>query len=391
MWFGSGTSNEGDDGFAMEGKREMQAQCDCEDPVHEQGHEGEGGSGMAVYRSLGAISNSQWQAVADRFDLGRVRRATPFMGGYGNNVELECDSGLWVFSGRISRESFRRERFFVERIAEGSTVGVPWPYHIDDSEEIFDWTYSVMRHVGGEVVTWNQDRDWDTVARALGRAVAALHTVTFPAPAHWQDDGLVAFDGSQRKRFEGLIAELISNASQRGLLDDESEQWMREAVAAATVEGYVPTIVHHDLTRNNAHFTFEGDTVEVSGIFDLKECLVGDPDEDLARSLWEFCVEVGSGPARAFLDAYRAERPARAGEGARLRAYVIYDLLLIWVAALGRDHAETPKSGFGEHKTFRAWASRLVEPVERVLARATKNAGGRFVRPRRSIPRQRSI
>ena len=226
-----------------------------------------------------------------------------------------------------------------------------------------------MRHVGGEVVTWDQERDWDAVASALGRGAAGLHAVTFPAPAQWQDGSLVAFDGSQRERFEGLVAELISKASQRGLLDDESEQWVREAVAAAQVEGYVPTIVHHDLTRGNAHFTFDGTKVEVSGIFDLKECFVADPGEDLARSLWEFCVEVGTGPSRAFLDAYRAERPARPGEAARLRAYVLYDLFLIWVEAPHPSHAETPKSGFANHKTFREWASCLVEPVERVLAR----------------------
>jgi Ser/Thr protein kinase RdoA (MazF antagonist) len=226
-----------------------------------------------------------------------------------------------------------------------------------------------MHHVGGEFVTWDQERDWEAVARALGRAAAGLHAVTFLAPAQWQDDRLVAFNGSQRERFEGLIAELISKGSQRGLLDDESEQWVREALAAE-VDGYVPTIVHHDLTRNNAHFTFEVDTVEVSGIFDLKECFVADPDEDLARSLWEFCVEVGSGAGRAFLDAYRAERPARAGEAARLRAYVIYDLFLIWVEAPRPYHVETPHSGFGEHKTFRSWALGLVEPVERVLARS---------------------
>jgi Ser/Thr protein kinase RdoA (MazF antagonist) len=166
-----------------------------------------------------------------------------------------------------------------------------------------------------------------------------------------------------------LIADLISKGAQRGLLDDESEYWVREAVAAAEVEGYVPTVVHHDLTRGNAHFTFAGDRVEVSGIFDLKECFIADPDEDLARSLWEFCVEVGTGAGRAFLDAYRAEHPARAGEATRLRAYVIYDLFLIWVEAPRPDHEETPHSGFGKHRTFRSWASGLVEPVERVLAR----------------------
>ena len=332
-------------------------------------HPGHGRSGMTTYRLLGEISDAQWQAVADRFELGRVRRATAFMEGFGNNVELACDTGLWVFSGKVSRDTFRREQFFIERIAANSTVGLPWPYHIDESEAIFDWTYAVMRHVGGEVVTWDQDRDWHAVASALGRGAAGLHAVTFPAPAQWQDGSLIAFDGSQRERFEGLVAALISEATQRGLLDDESEQWVREAVAAAQVEGYVPTIVHHDLTRGNAHFNVDGNKVEVSGIFDLKECFVADPDEDLARSLWEFCVEVGTGPSRAFLDAYRAERPVRPGEAARLRAYVLYDLFLIWVEAPHPTHAETPKSGFGNHKTFRSWASGLVEPVERVLAR----------------------
>ncbi len=192
-------------------------------PQSNSEHPGQGRSGMATYRLLGEISDSQWQAVADRFELGSVRRATAFMGGFGNNVELACDTGLWVFSGKISRDAFRRERFFIERIAANTTVGLPWPYHIDDSEELFDWTYAVMRHVGGEVVTWDQDRDWEAVASALGRATAGLHAVTFPAPAQWQDGSLVAFNGSQRERFEGLIAELISKGSQRGLLDDESE------------------------------------------------------------------------------------------------------------------------------------------------------------------------
>lgn len=324
---------------------------------------------MTVYRLLGEISDCQWQAVADRFELGRVRRATPFMGGYGRNVELECDTGLWVFRGKLRRDDARRERFFTGQIAKGSTVGVSWPYLIDDSEEIFDWTYAVMRHVGGEVVDWGGDHDWDAVAAALGRAAARLHAVTFPAPAEWRAGSLAVVDGTQRERFEGRIAELIRKAAERDLLDGESERWVTDAVAAARVEGYVPTVVHHDLTIGNAHFTSEGYRTEVTGIFDFYECYVADPDEDCARSLWEFCTEAGSGAARAFLDAYRAERPARPGEAERLRAYVIYDLLQIWEGAPVRDWAETPMSGFGDHGTFRRWASGLVEPVERVLAR----------------------
>jgi hygromycin-B 7''-O-kinase len=324
---------------------------------------------MTGYRMLGEISDSQWQAVADRFALGRVRRAAPFMGGGGRNVELECDTGMWVFRGMLSREEAIRERFFAERIARRDTVGVSWPYLIDDSEEVFDWTYAIMRHIGGEVVTWAGDHNWDSVADALGRAAAGLHAVTFPAPATWQAGGLVVFEGSQRERFEGRIAGLIRQAVQRELLDEESEQWVTAAVAAARLEGYQPTIVHHDLTIGNAHFAFEGDRTEVTGIFDFYECHVADPDEDLARSLWEFCAEAGTGAAGAFLDAYRAERPNRPGEAQRLRAYVIHDLLWIWEGAPARDWNETPNSGFGDHKTFRGWASGLVEPVERVLAR----------------------
>jgi hypothetical protein len=200
-----------------EGKGNV-GQHDCEHPGHEQGLEGQGRSGMTTYRLLGEISDSQWQAVADRFELGRVRRATPLARGY---VELHCDTGLWVVSGKIPYDAAMRERFFAERIAERSCIGTPWPYHIDDTKTLFDWTYVVAHHVGGEVVTWDQDRDWEAVAGALGRGVAAFHAVTFPAPAQWQDGSLVAFNGSQRERFEGLIAELISKGSQRGLLDDE--------------------------------------------------------------------------------------------------------------------------------------------------------------------------
>ena len=83
------------------------------------------GAKANVDRTLGRVSGSQWQKVADRFELGRVERATSFAGGFGNNVELLTDTGSWVFSGKLALEEAQRERFFLERIAGASSVSVP--------------------------------------------------------------------------------------------------------------------------------------------------------------------------------------------------------------------------------------------------------------------------
>lgn len=315
-----------------------------------------------VYGSLGEVSDAQWQAVADRFDLGRVRRAEPLTEGlFGKNVELESDWGLWVFRGRHRDEVFYRERFFAERIAQAGKVGAPWPYWVDDSHDIFEWTYAVMRHVGGEVVSWDDDRDWRAVASALGRAASGLHAVAFPSPAEWRADSLLVFEGSQHEWFRHRISRLVRDIDDHEPLDDDSRGWLAGILDEAGIDGYQSSLVHRDLTIGNARFSFVRDAVEVSGVFDLQGCQVADPDEDLARSLWQFAIRSQTA-ARTFLEAYREHRGSRPGERERLLAYVVGDLLVFW--AFGRRHGH---SWFGDHVTFRSWASAITDSVDELL------------------------
>jgi hypothetical protein len=102
----------------------------------------------------------------------------------------------------------------------------------------------------------------------------------------------------------------------------------------------------------------------MTGVYDLQECYAGDPLEDLARALCQFAKEHEPAVGGAFLDAY--DGPIDAD---RLRAYVVFDRLVIWEYGV-RPHV----NWFGEGETFEGYVTSEIERVDACLdqyARAT--------------------
>ncbi|HYD10403.1 MAG TPA: phosphotransferase [Acidimicrobiales bacterium] len=103
---------------------------------------------MAVYGTLGELSDAQLQAALDRFGLGRLVSAEAFTDGlFGKNVGIVADSGRWVLRGHPwpahSDEQFRRERFWAASTRAHCDVPVPWPFHIEDDESLLGWPYQL--------------------------------------------------------------------------------------------------------------------------------------------------------------------------------------------------------------------------------------------------------
>jgi Ser/Thr protein kinase RdoA (MazF antagonist) len=125
--------------------------------------------------------------------------------------------------------------------------------------------------------------------------------------------------------------------------------------AAALEVPFQPTLVHHDFKRDNVRLERGPDGWRVSGVFDLGECLIGDGEEDLVRSLFdarftprEQCMEM--------VRAYAAARPLRPGHRERFLVHALRDALLVWWFWWQEGRPVAPG------RSFREWAEPHVSP-----------------------------
>jgi aminoglycoside phosphotransferase (APT) family kinase protein len=320
--------------------------------------------------ALGAIPVERLQLAADRHGLGRVLAAEALGGTYGNNAGFDTDGGRWVLRALVpplDPDALHRERFFARVLHERARVASPWPYLVDDSDEIFGWPYAIMRRLPGKVLHPALEVNWARVGAALGRVVADLHAVTFATIGDWSRgcDGIVAPGMSPAEWFRRRAGELIDRVAETSSpLDGASAGLVNGLVddALPGIGGFDPAYVHGDLGVGNLVGERLPGGFAFTGVFDLGGGCAGDPDEDLATPLWWPLYWRNEVAPRAFLDAYRAIRPARPGEAPRLRAYVAVSMLRNWEAGrrLGFDW-------YGGSRTFREWALPLLEKVDAIL------------------------
>ena len=135
---------------------------------------------------LGVIDGAQLQAVADRFDLGRVTAAEPAADGlFGQIVLLTTTRGEYAMRGSPHGHGhLTKERHVAGLIHQRSTLPGPWPYQICADTELFGWSYAVMPRLPGSngFELWNaaEGSHRIAVAAACGDAVGQLHQVTSP-------------------------------------------------------------------------------------------------------------------------------------------------------------------------------------------------------------------
>ncbi len=114
---------------------------------------------------LGVIRDNQFEAVTERFSLGRFLGAEPISQGlFGQNVYLNTSEGKFVLRGaphwvrRLDEVAWRqqdqwqitKERYFAEALQEQTNAPVPWPMRYDASTDIFGWPYLVMPRMPSE-------------------------------------------------------------------------------------------------------------------------------------------------------------------------------------------------------------------------------------------------
>lgn len=326
---------------------------------------------------LGAIGEAQFEAVAERFGLGRFLHAAPIASGlFGQNVFVTTSGGAFVLRGaphwvkeideteyrREDRLQFTSERWFAQQLHEHTKTPVPWPIHHDQASDIFGWPYLVMPKMPGlctderSILKALEPEDRRGVAAALGETLAEMQKLTSPFAG-----GFSPVTIELEAYPEGPVGRIAREAQSimRGcgdLLTKDDVAWIERAIDDAKGD-VVSTYVHCDYKFGNLTLLKDGGRWRVSGLFDFHEARFADGALDLVRSA---CSYLDTEPelARVFREAY-----GKPLDGGRMTLHVLNDRLKIW----GYFARPEVNADWLKGKTFRGWAQRYVDGILKLL------------------------
>jgi hygromycin-B 7''-O-kinase len=341
---------------------------------------------------LGMLSDAQFQAALDRFDLGDFLIAEKIpLGVFGQNVFVTSSRGQFVLRGAPHFPwQFPTEQFYARLLHERTRVPAPWPYLIDPATDIFGWSYALMPRLPGTQLSLLEAekkltaQDRREIARAFGRNLALMHELSWPFAGrydaasgkvqpfellhelawpfpvdHFADlaaraPGPVSYGElvPERIRHNLVLARRYSQATTEADL-----RWVEELLARAGValrEPFQPCFVMQDYKPDNLAILRENGQWRVSGVFDLMQPYFADGEADLTRTTFVYLNEEPE-LAREFIRAYSDLRTLRPGFAERFAVYMLDDLAILWEFALRHDQRWWP-SGW----TFRDWAERYV-------------------------------
>jgi hygromycin-B 7''-O-kinase len=314
---------------------------------------------------LGRLSERQFQAALDRFQLGRLISAEPVrFGNMGQHVFLTSTQGSFVLRGApFDTRQFPCERWFMQQVHEHTPAPIPWPYLLDRRSDIFGWNYILMPRLPGlsladqEAKRHLSPEARQSIARALGVTLAELHTLTWPCVGDYDlaRNGIKPLEQSYAEHVLARVREVLATcirATARTTPADIS--WVEEVIAQeqdALHEPFGPCFVHGDYQETNVLVQGSGEQWQVSGVFDMYPGFK-DPESDLSRPLAAYLDERPP-LAQEFLRAYSKHRPPRPGFEKRFPLYMLLERMSMWEWA-----QREKRTWWDEHLTLREW----VEP-----------------------------
>ncbi len=344
---------------------------------------------------LGMISNEQFQAALDRFNLGRFIRAEaiPF-GNFGQNVFVSSTTGEYVLRGQPHFWwQFPTEQFFTRQLHERTHVPVPWPYLIDSTLDIFGWSFVIMPRMPGLQLADPHIKESlglaerQGIAQALGENLAQMQKVSwsttgrynaaldivepfelahelawpFPSEADVQLADIEPTIITYSERVKACLRHHMVRAQKCNATATTAADisWVEERITeakGALDEVFEPCLLMEDYKEGNLVVTQQEGRWQVSGVFDLMGAHFGDGEADLSRPIAEYLKEEPQ-LASALFDTYRKHSSLRPGFASRFPIYMLLDRAILWEFFQSQGWRWWP-----EQWTFRDWASQYLSP-----------------------------
>jgi aminoglycoside phosphotransferase (APT) family kinase protein len=233
---------------------------------------------------------------------------------------------------------FDRTATILRRVRAQTMLPVPEPLAHDCSAAAVPWRWSITTRLPGHRWSdvrrgWSASEHADAWA-ALGRAVAALHSLTFAAYGEIDATGAVSIGRPYAAALATRAALRIADRDHRARFVDLLAE--RADLFAAR---RAPSLSHDDLNPTNLLLLPDPHTErwELSGLLDFDSAWAGDRESDLARlALWDGMI---GGP---FWAAYGREGTLAPDEAERR---LILQLLwcLEYAQPTARHHADTAR------------------------------------------------
>jgi hygromycin-B 7''-O-kinase len=299
-------------------------------------------AGREYSQRLGVLAPEQFQAALARFELGDFVEAQPVSGGlFGQNVFVSSTTGQYILRGMPHYPwQFPKERFGAALLHERTQVPVAYPYLLDESTDIFGWSYLIMPRQQGIRPTDNQLSSVEQIeiARALGQNLADMHALSwaFAGAYDLASNSILSFGEGYAQWIVADVRHWLALARGHGPATTGDVIWVEQVIHdAQTALGvpFQPCFVMNDYNPGNLLVDRVRDEWRVTGLFDLMEYYFGDGEADLMRMI--ACYLDQGQPhdaqlAHAFGAAYLERRPARAGFAERYALFMLRDRLIAW-------------------------------------------------------------
>ena len=324
---------------------------------------------------LGDIEDHQLQLMLDRFHLGKLISSEKTAHGVmGQTMFVTSSAGEFVFKGNpIFQGQFKEEKFFVEHLDKRTNVAVPAPYLIDESDDIFGWSYSLMPRLPGTHLNAPQlqaslhAEDKKEIAQLLAATLVELHSWKVEQYGEFNPDNHLVrpFEGSYKTWLYDTVRYWLDDAKKYSVITGEDMEWVEDVLAssaAAFDELHSPCFVMGDFKPENFLLQQNTDGWQVSGVFDFTTSYFGDGVADLPR-MTELYVENGEEElARQFLHVYFDGSDTKEAFMERFKVHMLHRRILVWGCAKATNQVTWDKD-----LSFSRWAEGFMESAARLL------------------------
>ncbi|KKO52669.1 phosphotransferase [Paenibacillus sp. DMB20] len=325
---------------------------------------------------MGDITNEQLQLMLDRFNLGKLISSEKTSKGVGKQtLSVTSSSGEYVLKGNpLFEGQFVEEKFYEDHLQTRTRLPVPFPYLVDESKDIFGWSYSIMprlpgRHMNDREIQEKLSReDRKRIAERLAECLCDLHSWKTEDYGEFDpaNQKIRPFEGSYQRWLYGRIRYWLEDAQKYSAITPKDVKWVEHTLA---VSEYAfknlssPAFVMGDFKADNILVQHRPDGWRLSGIFDFTTGYFGDGAADLPKMVSMYLDRGEEEVAKQFISVYFKCSETKEGFLERFKVHMLHQKVLDWGCAKAIGDVT-----WDHDLSFSRWAERYTESAAFLLS-----------------------